>query len=248
MKHGTRDSGLSHAALDAVSRDLKARKVEALLFPGGTQPLRLLEVGSGSGLLSSYFASRGHEVIAVDVVDVRTSSEGYSFELVPGVELPFKDGEFDAVISNHVIEHVGDKERQHQHLTELLRVLRPGGVGYLAVPSRWMLVEPHYRVWFLSWMPRPMAGSLLRLVGKGEEYDCWPRGPVEMKRMLRSAGIAFRQLTDVAIEAMLELEGPQLPAWLRRVPLGLWRRAAWLFPTLIYRLKKPDSQLRQVRE
>src|SRR3546814_9833619 len=67
--------------------------------------------------------------------------------------LPFADDSFDVVLSNHVIEHVGEQPEQLAHLSELRRVLTPGGIGYLAVPNRWMLVEPHYRLAFLSWWP-----------------------------------------------------------------------------------------------
>lgn len=65
-----------------------------------------------------------------------------------------------------------------QWLSELARVLRPSGIGYLAVPSRWMLVEPHYRLPFLSWMPQRAADAYVRLTGRGEYYDCRPFGPL----------------------------------------------------------------------
>jgi SAM-dependent methyltransferase len=45
--------------------------------------------------------------------------------------LPFSDGSFDAIVCNHVLEHVTDDRRA---LRELLRVLRPGGWAVLQVP------------------------------------------------------------------------------------------------------------------
>ena len=33
-----------------------------------------------------------------------------------------------------------------KHLREIRRVLRRDGLAYLAVPNRWALVEPHYRL------------------------------------------------------------------------------------------------------
>jgi SAM-dependent methyltransferase len=38
-------------------------------------------------------------------------------------------------------------------LDEVWRVLKPGGLAYLACPNRYSLVEPHYRLPFLSWFP-----------------------------------------------------------------------------------------------
>src|SRR5690554_3605458 len=98
------------------------------------KPIRLLEVGCGSGGIAHYFASHQeqcYEVTAVDVYDNRQVKEGFSFHLVKGVELPFANASFDLVITNHVIEHVGDSAAQQQHLTEIERVLKPGGLAYL---------------------------------------------------------------------------------------------------------------------
>lgn len=45
--------------------------------------------------------------------------------------LSFPDNSFDIVLSNHVMEHIEDENR---FLSELLRVLKPGGVIYLTFP------------------------------------------------------------------------------------------------------------------
>ena len=137
----------------------------------------MLEIGTGSGGIAHFFGSAGSmgwDVEAIDVEDVRRVTGGYRFTLVDDVMLPFADASFDVVVSNHVIEHVGDARQQARHLEELARGLRPGGVGYLAVPCRWMLVEPHYRLPFLSWLPQRAADLYVRLAGKGDYYDCQP--------------------------------------------------------------------------
>lgn len=45
--------------------------------------------------------------------------------------LPFKESEFDAVICNHVLEHVDDDTRA---MSEILRVMKPGAFAILLVP------------------------------------------------------------------------------------------------------------------
>lgn len=45
--------------------------------------------------------------------------------------LPFRDGEFDAVICSHVLEHIGDDKAA---MAELYRILSPGGRAAVMVP------------------------------------------------------------------------------------------------------------------
>jgi SAM-dependent methyltransferase len=48
--------------------------------------------------------------------------------------LPYPDGSFEAVLGSHVLEHLTPDEAESL-LTELHRVLRPGGVVRIAVPD-----------------------------------------------------------------------------------------------------------------
>src|SRR3546814_5510744 len=112
--------------------------------------------------------------------------------------LPFADDSFDVVLSNHGIEHVGEQPVQLAHLAELRRVLTPGGIGYLAVPNRWMLGEPHYRLAFLSWWPHAWRSPYLRLMRKGKFYDCEPLQLGQLETMLDEAGFRYR---NICIEA-----------------------------------------------
>src|SRR6185312_4832050 len=108
---------LPHAALSPTGRLPKAEKIAALLKLDSIARtrLRLLEIGTGSGVIAHYFATRPEflcEVDAVDVLDQRQVVEGYRYQTVTDMELPFGDGSFDIVISNHVIEHVGRADEQ----------------------------------------------------------------------------------------------------------------------------------------
>ena len=247
MKTGTVDGGQSHAALEASTRFPKARKIEALLrLDDRHGPLRLLEVGTGSGWIAHYFASHPSgrfTVDAVDVVDARQVHAGYRYQDVAGTRLPFADASFDVVVSNHVIEHVGDERDQLAHLAELRRVLRAGGIGYLAVPNRWMLVEPHFRLPLLSWLPASLADRYVRVAGKGTHYDCRPLRLPQLERMLAASGLRAANVCVAALRSTLDIERPgSLPQrLLTRVPDGLlepWRAA---IPTLIYRIERDDA-------
>lgn len=236
-----------HAVTDLASRRPKALKIERLL---GLQdlppPIHLLEIGCGSGGIAHYFATHPQlqcRVTAVDVHDSRQVRDGYTFHSVDDVRLPFENAHFHAVISNHVIEHVGDAAAQLQHLKEIRRVLAPAGRAYLAVPNRWMLTEPHYRLKFLSWWPRTWRSHYLRYMGKGNFYDCEPLELQQLEKMLCAAGFAYRNLCIEGWRQTFDIERPQ--HWsarlLRRLPDTWLQPLTPIIPTLIYRLEQPAA-------
>lgn len=236
---------LPHVVLDLESRYLKAKKIECLLKLNSTDELSILEVGVGSGGISYYFAkvAKGqYKVTAVDVVDSRLIFDGYDFHLVDGVSLPFENEAFDVVISNHVIEHVGEHEAQMSHLSELSRVLKKTGVGYLAVPNRWMLFEPHYKLIFLSWLPKKLRSPYLRFSKKGKFYDCEPLQKHEVEGMFKKSNFSFKNLCVDALRLTFELEKQNSVAarFLRCVPNFLLDPLTPIIPTLIYSIKKSE--------
>ena len=230
-----------HAVLDLPSRRFKGLKIERLLdLASRPQPIRMLEVGTGSGGIAHYFGTHPTlrcEVDAVDVHDNRLVTEGYRYHQVHDTQLPFADASFDVVLSNHVIEHVGDETAQRTHLAELHRVLCPDGVGYLAVPNRWMLVEPHFRLAFLSWWPHAWRSPYLRAMRKGDVYDCEPLQMRQIERYLGDAGFSYRNLCLHAMRLTFEIERPGSMGarLLRRTPDGVLNPLLSIIPTMIYR-------------
>lgn len=119
-----------------LDRSQKARMIESFLqdaLPSGISGFRILDVGCGNGMISQYF-SKNNDVTGVDIVDQRRKDmQSFNFIQVHSAQLPFEDASFDIVISHHVIEHVPD---QKAHLSELHRVLKMEGLGYLGTPNK----------------------------------------------------------------------------------------------------------------
>ncbi|MGD0297223.1 MAG: class I SAM-dependent methyltransferase [Bryobacteraceae bacterium] len=100
---------------------------------------RVLDLGSRAG---SFDASL-YPVRAVRL-DLEIPSRGARCDFVQAdaASLPFPDATFDAVISNHSLEHF---ERLEMALQELGRVVRPSGSIFIAVPDASTFSDKLYR-------------------------------------------------------------------------------------------------------
>lgn len=87
--------------------------------------------------------------------------------------IPFNSASFDYIINNQVMEHVVSLDSV---LTEIHRVLKPGGVVLSLFPDKYVWREGHCGIPFLHWFPkgsRPRVyyAALLRMFGLGKFKD-----------------------------------------------------------------------------
>ena len=78
--------------------------------------------------------------------------------------IPFDSGEFDIVVANAVLEHVGSFENQLKFVRELKRL---GKRVYLTVPNRFFPVEHHTAIPFLHWTDSSFSWAC-SVTGKGK--------------------------------------------------------------------------------
>jgi ubiquinone/menaquinone biosynthesis C-methylase UbiE len=231
----------SYANLKINFRLKKSKKILRLIDKFGISSInKVLEVGTGSGYIASYFSEKiGAKVFAVDVTDERQVTNGFNFQIVEGTTLPFADETFDFIISNHVIEHVGKESEQKHHLAEIFRCLESGGAMYFALPNRWCLIEPHYQLPILSWLPQKLASSYLRLFKLGSHYDCNPLSRKQALLMLQENGFECLDVTLDAIPILGDIEGGWVLRFITSIPKPYWRLFSIIMPTLIFICRKP---------
>lgn len=225
------------AHVGSMARSAKAAKIAAVL--AARVPLegqRVLDVGTGSGRIAVHFAGLGCTVSATDREDnLAADAAAIPLHLTAGTTLPFPDAAFDIVVYNHVIEHVGDRPEQLAHLREIRRVLAPGGLLYLAVPNRFTVVEPHYKLPFLSWLPQRAADAWVRSRGRHDWYDCKPFARRELLALMRQAGYATEDVTEEVLDLYLAHEGGSggAAAVVRALPRAARRLLMPVIPTLV---------------
>lgn len=128
---------------------------------------RVLEVGSGGGQHFPFVRHRYDEYIMSDASDAmlaiaRDAHAGPKvvFQKANAAELPFDDQAFDRVIAAHVLEHM---ERPHEVLREWARVVKPGGVLSILLPS-----DPGF-----AWRLGRRLGPRKNAEKAGIAYDYW---------------------------------------------------------------------------
>jgi len=130
---------------------LRARAINALVSP----PLRVADIGTGTGVLALELARLGLDVVGIDRSEamletarqkwnLEAASARGSIELRAGDAhaLPLADASVDAAFAHMVLHSLEDPERA---VREMARVVRPGGrvvlVDFLAHDHGWMEQE-----------------------------------------------------------------------------------------------------------
>ncbi len=135
------------------------------------------EIGYGADVSESYLREFSRRAAELGI------AHRYQALLYDGSRLSLSDASVDQAISFEVLEHVEDEAVA---LSELHRVLKPGGRLVMSVPNRWWIFETHgaklpvlpwNRVPFFSWLPKSIHDRYARariyrkreIVGKLED-------------------------------------------------------------------------------
>ena len=137
--------------------------------------MRVLDAGCGGGRhLCEAFRTDGVEVAGVDLgwedlckasgylsLMARESRGRWLISRADVTKLPFAEGVFDVVVCSEVLEHVEDSRTA---VSELVRVLKPGGDMVVTVPRFW----PERICWAISYAYHHEPGGHIRIYKKGE--------------------------------------------------------------------------------
>jgi demethylmenaquinone methyltransferase/2-methoxy-6-polyprenyl-1,4-benzoquinol methylase len=168
---------------------------------------RILDIAAGTGTSSAAIARSGAHVVAADfsegmITVGRTRHAGNAnieFVQADATQLPFADGEFDAVTISFGLRNVVEPKKA---LAEFYRVTKPGGRVVICEFSTPPLAA--VRVGYFAYLNRVMPAVVRLVSSNAEAYDylgesiaAWPKQTV-LSGWLREAGyddVAYRNLT-----------------------------------------------------
>ncbi len=176
-------------------------------WPGQT----VLDVGCAGGFMAEAIDERGAQVTGIDpageaiaAASRHAEQTGRSIRYDTGVgeALPYDDASFDTVVCVDVLEHVTSVP---QTLSEIARVLKPGGVFCFDTINR----NPIARLAAIT-----MAEDVLRVLPKGTHDPAMFIKPAELRDMLATAGLEPGETTGLGpagLNRKLDLTFARLP-------------------------------------
>jgi len=132
----------------------------------------LLELGAGPGAATAELRRRVTRITTLDyshtfaaALHARTNNGGIAVLQADAARLPFADGAFSSAVSILMLHHLTSPQLQDSAISEVFRVLRPGGVFLaLELQDGWLQRLMHTRSTFVP--PSP-GGVNARLTAAG---------------------------------------------------------------------------------
>lgn len=142
---------------------------EQAIFSGHGMPATILDIGCGTGEITSRLATMfpSAKLVGVDIIEAHLDlarqrydfGDRLTFQIADAFELPFADNSFELTVCRHVLQAVPHPELM---LAEMVRVTKPGGFLHLLVEDYDMIHAAPARLdvgsfWHVG--PRVLAGA-----------------------------------------------------------------------------------------
>ena len=105
----------------------------------------------------------------------------------------FNQNMFDIIVCTDVIEHIPkDIEKL---FSEMYRTLKKKGYIYITLENKFILKEPHYGLYFLSWLPKSLADKYVKLTKRGRNYEIVHFTYYKFKKYILENSFKYKNIT-----------------------------------------------------
>ena len=155
ISHSDTSKGIINKSYHLIRQLMLLRKKRIIKKITGLRHGNLLDVGSGTGHFASVMRNSGWSVKGIEISGKARDFSSTTFDLeifAPEQIAELDSCSFDCVTMWHVLEHFHDP---HRYFSDIIRLLKPGGVCLVALPNCSSTDAEHYReVWAAFDVPR----------------------------------------------------------------------------------------------
>lgn len=233
---------------DSQKRILKAKKTINILkdYFKETKEYNLLDIGCSTGIMTNEYSKHFKEVIGIDLDKKATSfaqknfqKKGLTFICKPIEENSFEENFFDVITCSHIYEHVPDDKIL---LDKIFKLLKPGGICYFAAGNKFQVIEPHYKLPFLSYFPKNLANLYVRLFTKEKKYYENHKSYRDLKTLVSKFEIIDYTLEVINNPSKYSAENMIKKGTVTYYLINLIAKNFYfMIPTYIWLLKKPTT-------
>jgi SAM-dependent methyltransferase len=237
ISHSDTSEGIVNKIYHIIRQLMLQRKKSLVEKLTGMKNGSLLDIGSGTGHFASAMQNAGWTVTGIEINEKARSFASSAFNLrviAPDLISGLKAESFDCATLWHVLEHFNDP---HKYISDILALLKPGGICLVALPNCSSFDAKHYRSFWAAFdVPRHL----------------WHFDPRSFNRFAQNSGLNAegRRILpfDVFyISALSEkYKGSALP-FITGITKAIWFSFLTFFnrtgsSSVIYILRKPKGQ------
>ena len=179
ISHSDTSEGIVNKSYHFIRQLMLLRKKRIIKKITGLRHGNLLDVGSGTGHFASVMRNSGWSVKGIEISGKARDFSSATFDLeifAPERIAELDSGSFDCVTMWHVLEHFHDP---HRYISDIIRLLKPGGICLVALPNCSSIDAKHYReVWAAFDVPRHL----------------WHFDPATFTHFARKSGLTIERL------------------------------------------------------
>jgi SAM-dependent methyltransferase len=206
--------------------------------------LCVADIGCSAGFIADELAEVGGRTVGVDIDQPGLAKAAARFggrvlfTLAEGDRLPLPDASVDVIVFNHIYEHVVDPDAV---VTELHRVLADDGIVYLGLGNRLGVMEPHYRLPFLSYLPPAAADRYVRASGRASHYHERFRTRPGLRRLVRGFNVWDYSYSIIREPERFDSDD-MVPGPISSLPTAAVKLLTPILPTYIWVATKSPAQ------